>query len=141
MALAHSDVVVIGGGVIGCAVGYYLAKQGASVTIVERERVGSGASSVNSGVISMATKRPGRTLALAMASQRLYEGLAAELGSDLDYQVTGNLIVAESETEALFIEGLARQQRAAGVTAEVVSSQRCRELNTLIEGRLLSGVY
>lgn len=141
MSFAESDVVVIGGGVIGCAVAYYLAKQGTSVTIVERERVGSGASSVNSGVISMATKRPGRTLDLAMASQRLYQGLAVELGADLDYQVTGSLIIAESETEAGFVEDLARQQRAAGVTAEIVSAQRCRELNPLLEGRLLSGVY
>src|SRR5262245_30833203 len=106
MTLAKSNVVVIGGGVIGCAVAYYLAKHGASVTIVERDRVGSVASSVNSGVISMSTKRPGRTLSLAMASQRLYQGLATELGTDLDYQVTGSLIVAESETEAAFVEDL-----------------------------------
>jgi glycine/D-amino acid oxidase-like deaminating enzyme len=139
--LARSDIAIIGGGVIGCATAYYLAKQGAKVTIIERAAVGSGASSVNSGVISMATKKPGLALDLAMASQRLYPGLAAELGRDVEYLVLGNLIVAETETEAGFIEELAKEQQAAGVPVELVSAQRCRELNSLLEGRILSGMY
>src|SRR4051812_2806162 len=139
--VAKSDVAIIGGGVIGCATAYYLSKQGAKVTIIERAAVGSGASSVNSGVISMATKKPGLALDLAMASQRLYPGLAAELGRDVEYLVLGNLIVAETETEAGFIEELATEQRAAGVAVELVSAQRCRELNPLLEGRILSGMY
>ena len=57
--LAKSDIAIIGGGVIGCSVAYYLAKQGAKVTIIERAAVGSGASSVNSGVISMAKSSAG----------------------------------------------------------------------------------
>lgn len=141
MQLSDSDVAVIGGGVIGCAVAYYLSKQGAEVTIIERAAVGSGASSVNSGVISMATKKPGLSLDLAMASQRLYPALAAELGMDVEYLVLGNLIVAETETEAGFIEELAKEQMAAGVPVEIVSAQRCRELNKLLEGRVLSGMY
>ncbi len=139
--LAKSDIAIIGGGVIGCAAAYYLAKQGARVTIIERAAIGSGASSVNSGVISMATKKPGLALDLAMASQRLYPGLAAELGMDVEYLVLGNLIVAETETEAGFIEELAKDQTAAGVPVEIVSAQRCRELNRLLEGRVLSGMY
>jgi len=141
MQLADADVAIIGGGVIGCAVAYYLSKQGAKVTVIERAAVGSGASSVNSGVISMATKKPGLALDLAMASQRLYPGLCAELGADVEYLVLGNLIVAENETEAGFIEELAKEQAAAGVPVEIVSAQRCRELNKLLEGRILSGMY
>lgn len=139
--LAKSDIAIIGGGVIGCSVAYYLAKQGAKVTIIERAAVGSGASSVNSGVISMATKKPGLSLDLAMASQRLYSTLSAELGMDVEYLILGNLIVAENETEAGFIEELAKEQQAAGVPIEIVSAQRCRELNKLLEGRVLSGMY
>ncbi len=141
MHLSDTDVAVIGGGVIGCSVAYYLTKQGARVTIIERSAIGSGASSVNSGVISMATKKPGSALDLAMASQRLYPGLAAELGMDVEYLVLGNLIVAETETEASFIEELAQAQLAAGVAVEIVAAGRCRSLNKLLEGRILSGMY
>jgi len=41
-----TDVVVIGGGVIGCAVAYYLAKRGARVTVVERFSIGNGSSAI-----------------------------------------------------------------------------------------------
>lgn len=141
MQLPDSDVVVIGGGVIGCAVAYYLAKRGARVTLIERAIVGSGASSANSGAIAMATKKPGLSLDLAMASQRLYPGLTAELGSDVDYVVEGNLIVAETEAEAAHLEALAAAQQAAGVPVRTVSAARCRELNPLLEGRVLGGVH
>ena len=136
-----TDVAVIGGGVIGCAVAYYLAKRGARVTIIEQSVVGSGASSANSGAIAMATKKPGLSLDLALASQRLYPALGAELGMDLEYAVQGNLIVAESETEAIFLEKLALEQQAAGVAAEIVDEARCKALNPLLEGAVLSGIY
>lgn len=141
MPLPDSDVAVIGGGVIGCAVAYYLAKRGARVTVFERSIVGSGASSANSGAIAMATKKPGLALELAMASQRLYPGLKAELGSDVDYVVEGNLIVAGTDSEAAHLEALAAAQQAAGVPVQAVSEARCRELNPLIEGRVLAGIH
>lgn len=141
MQLSDADVAVIGGGVIGCAVAYYLTKRGMRVTMIERAVVGSGASSTNTGAIAMATKKPGPSLDLAMASQRLYPGLAAGLGMDVEYAVEGNLIIAETETEAAYLEEMAAAQQAAGVAAEIVPAQRCRELNPLLEGRLLTGLY
>lgn len=139
--MSNTDVAVIGGGVIGCAVAYYLAKQGARVTLIEQSAVGSGASSANSGAIAMATKNPGFSLDLAMASQRLYPGLAAELGMDIEYAVQGNLIVAESETETIYLEKLSVEQQAAGVLAEMVSAARCKEINPLLNGPVLAGLY
>ncbi len=139
--LAKADVVVVGGGVIGCAVAYYLSKAGARVAVVERRVVGSGASSVNPGSIAMATKKGGLVLELARASQRLHEGLSAELGAETEYAVEGNLIVAETENEIAYLEDLAAGQRAVGVPVEIVSADRCRQLNPLIEGRVLSGLY
>ena len=136
-----TDVAVIGGGVIGCAVAYYLARKGARVTVIEQSIIGSGASSANSGAIALATKKPGLSLDLAMASQRLYPALSAELGIDVEYAVQGNLIVAETETEMIFLEKLAADQQAAGVPAQVIDAARCKALNPLIEGAVLMGVY
>jgi D-amino-acid dehydrogenase len=56
-------VVVVGGGVIGVACGYYLARGGASVVVLERERIGAGASFGNAGTVSPGhppLNRPGR---------------------------------------------------------------------------------
>jgi D-amino-acid dehydrogenase len=61
--LSASRVVVVGGGVIGTACAYYLAKGGAEVVLLERERIGAGASEGNAGCISPGhppLNRPGR---------------------------------------------------------------------------------
>ena len=56
-------VVIVGGGVIGVSCAYYLAKEGAHVTVLERAHVGSGASSGNAGTVAAGhppLNRPGR---------------------------------------------------------------------------------
>lgn len=56
-------VIVVGGGVIGLSCAYYLARRGADVAVLERDRVGAGASSGNAGTVSAGhppLNRPGR---------------------------------------------------------------------------------
>lgn len=56
-------VVVVGGGIVGVSCAYYLARGGASVVLVERGRIGAGASSGNAGTIAVGhppLNRPGR---------------------------------------------------------------------------------
>ncbi len=56
-------VIVVGGGVIGVSCAYYLAREGASVLVLERERLGAGASSGNAGTVSPGhppLNKPGR---------------------------------------------------------------------------------
>jgi glycine/D-amino acid oxidase-like deaminating enzyme len=139
--LTKADVVVVGGGAIGSSVAYYLSRAGAKVVIVERNAIGSGASSANPGAVNMITKKPGPALALAQASQRLYPGLSEALGIDVEYEISGTLIVAESDFELQYCAELAAQQEAAGVRVDVLVPAACRELNPLLEGEILGGIY
>jgi glycine/D-amino acid oxidase-like deaminating enzyme len=139
--LTRADVVVVGGGAIGSAVAYYLTKAGAKVVLVERNAVGSGSSSANPGAVNMITKKPGPALDLAQASQRLYPGLSAELQTDVEYFVSGTLIVAETDFEMEFCVDLASKQEAAGVRVDVLGPEACRELNPLIEGPIVGGIH
>lgn len=139
--LTKADVVVVGGGAIGSSVAYYLAKAGAKVAIVERNAIGSGSSSANPGAVNMITKKPGPALTLAQASQRLYPGLSEELGVDVEYAISGTLIVAETDFEMKYCAQLASQQEAAGVRVEVLAPEACRELNPLLEAPILGGIY
>src|SRR5690242_17824518 len=54
-----SDVVVIGGGIRGLSISYYLARSGVGVTLVEKGFLGSGASSANAGLVNVSQKAPG----------------------------------------------------------------------------------
>jgi glycine oxidase len=87
-------VLVVGGGAIGCASAYELAKAGCAVTLFERSAPGAEASGAAAGIISPLGEA-GATLyrELAVASWRLYPGVADELrertGIDIEYVTRG----------------------------------------------------
>lgn len=93
-----ADVVVVGAGVIGCAVAYHLAKVGVSVLVLERGRVGREASWASAGILTHA--RPASTHPyerLATLSRSLFEPLVQELielsGVDPEYRPSGGVHV------------------------------------------------
>ena len=85
-----SEVVIVGGGVAGCAVAYYLALSGVKVTIVEREGVGTQASGFSAGGLNplQGLGIPGPLGPLAIESYHMHLNLWDELKQDtgIDYQ-------------------------------------------------------
>src|SRR3954453_6190133 len=69
------DVLVIGGGIVGAATAYHLARRGADVTLLEADQLASGATGRNLGYIWVHTRRPGPELELVMSTRNELEGL------------------------------------------------------------------
>src|SRR5678816_557859 len=92
MRLASTDVVVIGGGVIGLASAYYLAQSGKRVTLVERRGIGQEASGANVGLVTLFSGHsfdepdPGPVYELTRASIDAYASLGHELEVDIEYE-------------------------------------------------------
>lgn len=111
------DVAVIGAGVVGCSVAYYLANRGVSVHLYEREAIGSGASAHATGSLSLlgAEFSPGPSFQLALAGYREFLSLVPELedatGMDLLYQRRPSLRLALDEEEETFIKSLMAWQQ------------------------------
>ena len=80
-----ADVVVIGGGTVGTAVAYYLAKEGMDVVLLERGALGSEAPGANAGFTWVHTKNPGMALDLSIAGVDMYETLSEELDFDIQF--------------------------------------------------------
>ena len=91
------DVVIIGGGIIGCSCAYYLAREGVKVHLVERSSIASGTSGACEGNILQWDKQPGIELKLGIASASLYESLSEELPLDIEYIRKGSILVAEDQ--------------------------------------------
>ncbi|MGB9640197.1 MAG: NAD(P)/FAD-dependent oxidoreductase [Anaerolineales bacterium] len=119
--MTYPDVVIIGGGIVGCACAYYLTQAGVRVHLVERGALGSGAS--KAGMTHIVTwEEPEIHLRLAMKSKLLYRELSHSLPVDIQYRETGSIAIVEKpESMASFGETIQRLQKW-GV--------KCRLLNT-----------
>jgi L-2-hydroxyglutarate oxidase LhgO len=115
------DVAVIGGGVVGLACAFALAKRGASVCVLEREaRVGHGTSTRNSGVIHAGLYYPAGSLKATLCvdgRDRLYAFCTQH---QVPHQRCGKLVVATTDAELPELEQLHARATGNGVTTEIV---------------------
>lgn len=141
-----ADVVVIGAGVVGCSVAYYLAREGVSVTILERESIGSGASAHATGSLSLlgAEFSPGASFELARASDFEFQQLVPELesatGIDLLYQRRASLRLALDEEEADLIKSLMVWQQPH-VKMHWIDAQEVHSIEPRLSPSIIGAVY
>jgi len=112
----HSDVIIIGGGIIGNATAYYLAKKGVTVTVLEASKdIGIGGSSRNGGGVRQ-SGRDTRELPLAMwGIKNLWPGLSDELGVDVEYTQKGNLRLGKTAAHKKILQGLTDKAVSCGL--------------------------
>lgn len=125
-----TDVIIIGGGIIGCATAYYLTKKGVSVTVLEgSDNIGDGGSSRNGGGVRQSGRDP-RELPLVMYGIRnLWPTLSDELGTDCEYHQDGNLRLGKNEKHAKILENLANKAKACGLDVRMIDGTAVREIN------------
>ena len=77
----RSDVIILGGGIIGCALAEELARHGRRVIVLERGRIGAEASSAAAGILAaqMDIPAPGPFFELCQEARRMYPGWVARL--------------------------------------------------------------
>jgi len=140
------DVVVVGGGVVGCAVAYALAREGLGVTLLERDALASQASGAAAGMLAplAEAESDGPFLALGLRSLALFPDLVAELAgrgaaTDPEYVRCGVLRVATSDAEALDLR--ARVRAFAGRGLEWLDARATRAEAPLLADRVRGAVW
>lgn len=132
------DVIIVGGGIIGCSIAWQLARQGSTVLVLERSDTASGACGATDGVVGYHTKKPGIQMELAKLSIEMFRTLHEELGEDVEYGLeAGGLQPVEDKTQWDILSGIAREQRESGVDIRMISGDEARE----IEPNLAPDVY
>jgi glycine oxidase len=130
----RADVVVIGGGVIGAGAARELARRGARVTLVERDRVGDEATRAAAGLVAPQAEceGPGPVLALGLVSRTRWPAWAAALrdesGVDLEYRTGGIVYAALDAADVRVLDARARWQRRAGLRVGRLSPAAARRL-------------
>lgn len=125
-----ADVVIIGGGIVGCAAAYYSRKAGMSVIVLEKsDHIGNGGSSRNGGGVRQSGRDP-RELPLAMYSvEHLWPHLSEELGVNVEYHKAGNLRLGKTDTHRQILQGLTDRATALGLDVRMIDQAEIRELN------------
>lgn len=127
-----ADVIVVGGGVIGSATAYYLAKEGLDVCLVDRGDVGSGTSSACDGNVLATDKEPGFDSQMTLKSQLLFRDLQDELGYDFEYRQRGSTLAIEDEEQEMVGRDWVSRQVAAGLPMRYVEREEVHDLEPMI---------
>jgi len=129
MRRIETDIAIFGAGIMGAATAYALAKDGHRVLLVDRALPNAGSSGACDGYVSVSTKTPGPTLAMARASQLLYPALAQELGAArIDYRRCGGLMLVETPDEHDKMAAHAALLQEAGVAARLIDRAQMRRI-------------
>ena len=125
----NADVIIIGGGIIGCSTAYYLAKKGKTVIVLEKgNKIGYGGSGRNGGGVRQ-SGRDKRELPLAMYGvQNLWPYLSEELGTDVEYYQRGNLRLGKTDEHLKILDGLTDVAVSLGLDVKMISSEEVREI-------------
>jgi glycine/D-amino acid oxidase-like deaminating enzyme len=136
-----TDVLVIGGGIVGAATAYHLAKRGAQVTLLEADQLASGATGRNLGYIWVHTRRTGPELALVMSTRDELERLPEELGADFGLRTNGGLIYFTTEAQAAVMREFVERRTADGVPMRLLDGDEARELAPILPETVLGASY
>jgi glycine/D-amino acid oxidase-like deaminating enzyme len=150
----QTEVLIIGGGLAGCATAYHLARQGVEVALVERYDINTQASGSNAGSIHAQiphepfmkrgddwARNFAPTIPIMVESIRLWAGLEAELGCDLEVSLGGGILVAETPAQMRDIERKARLERAHGLGVEMLSQDDLRRVAPYVSERMVGGAF
>ncbi len=126
--MSKADVIIIGGGVIGCAAAYYLQKNGVQVLVLEKDEIGAGSSSRNGGGVRQSARNI-RELPLAMyAVRNMWPVLGEELGVDIEYCQQGNLRLGKTVEHERILQQLVAQGQATGLDMVMLTAAQVREI-------------
>lgn len=138
----HARAVVVGGGAVGAAILYALAKRGWSdVVLLERTQLTAGSTWHAAGLIPSYARS--RNVGMMITrSIEIYEGLEAETGQHVGWHKCGQLRIASTADRLDEYRSYLDVAEAQGARAELLSAQEARELWPLLENRdMLGALY
>ncbi|QCO19567.1 FAD-dependent oxidoreductase (plasmid) [Azospirillum brasilense] len=150
----EAEILIVGGGVVGACLAYYLTQAGRDVLVVERGDTNLQASGANAGSLHVqllsfdfgAKAEAGggpaaATLALGPRSIALWRDLERACGVDFELAVTGGLMVADSPAGMDFLRAKAALERRYGVENAIIDAAELRRLAPALSEELVGAEY
>jgi sarcosine oxidase, subunit beta len=148
------EVLVVGGGITGCATTYYLARAGHSVVLAEEHDLNTAASGRNAGSLHgqlqfepYCRRGPQWSLDYLPAlrflndSLAIWPALAGELGTELEVSTRGGLLAADTDEDAARVAEKVSLEAAHGFPAELVTGSALRSLAPYLSPAMVAAGY
>lgn len=136
-----ADVIVIGAGVTGASIAYYLAKRKTDVVLLDKGGIASGTSSSCEGSILLQAKKPGIHLRLALESARKFSELIQEFDYDIEYRNRGGVIVITRLEELAAMQKFVGEQKKAGLDITLLNQKETLEREPELSPEVIGSSY
>ncbi|MFC0301249.1 NAD(P)/FAD-dependent oxidoreductase [Virgibacillus soli] len=123
----HAEVAIIGGGIMGSAIAYYVAKAGLDCMLIEKNDIASGTSSKCDGNITIVDKDPGYDSKMSLVSQELTVELKKDLAIPFEYRELGSILVCDNDAEMEAAMEWVGIQNEAGLKFNVLDREDIRQ--------------
>jgi len=152
LVLANCDIAIVGGGVGGVSLAYFLAKEGADVCVIERGDLFGAASGANAGTLHEQTifsadrdrtsyERQASVIPILHEGARLWEELSRDWGVDLGVSRTGGLLVAEADFDVRRLREKVEIENRAGGSARLIEQDELRAIAPYVSPLAVRAVF
>ncbi len=135
-----ADIIIIGAGITGLATGYWLAKAGAKVIVLDKGRTAYEASSRATGYLSLRGDSYSE-IPLAKEAERLWDNLESELGYPTEWTRSGRLWAATNDKEWAEIRALFDDFNKTDIGFQLIDAKQCLELVPQLTSSILGGIH
>tara|TARA_B100001057_G_scaffold494479_1_gene591167 strand:+ start:154 stop:1503 length:1350 start_codon:yes stop_codon:yes gene_type:complete len=134
-----ADVVIIGGGIIGASIAYFLAKEGIKVCLCEKGYISGEQSGRNWGFVRI-QGRDEREIPMVLESQRIWRHFSYEAGIDTGYEQGGCLFTANDERELQSFQAWLELAKKYDIATELLDQKRLRNEVGLAANKWVGGI-
>lgn len=141
-----ADVIIVGAGVIGCAIAYFLSKEGMKVVVVEKDSLGDHASGTAPGAVSWKPLAPeGVIPSLARKSFQmhkvLYQQLKEETEIDYYFRKSAGMVLAFTEAEAAELRFRVDLGQKQGFKLRWLDKDDVHNIESRVSAEVIGAVY
>jgi sarcosine oxidase subunit beta len=135
------DVLIIGSGIIGSAIAYFLSKEKINVGVIEKGNIGEETSSACDGLVFLQSKKPGISLKLALESVHILQQLQDEFERDIEYEQNGGLVIINSEIEKKALQQKVKEHQAIGLDIQLLDAKETLKIEPFLSKEILGSTY
>ena len=141
--MLNSDVIVVGGGIVGCSAAMFLADAGMDVNLLDRGEISGEASGLNAGSIGGYGwgRSPSLQEHLTMGSLDIFNSLQIEKGYDIEFRQSGSLVAIQSLNQYEYAQERVSYLKSEGMQVEILSPNEAKSYEPNLNGDLNGYMY